>query len=89
MKVSIREAAYQIGYHGKILMRGFGRVVYGSAVAGLLGLAGYGFAAIPDEGGYVAVCEFIAAMATLVVALNGVYACGAKRRKSGRFSSYE
>lgn len=87
--VDIRNAVHEIAYHVKVLVRGFGRVVYGTAVAGLLGLAVYGFLMIPDEGGYVAVCEFIAAMATLVVALNGMYACGARRKKNGRFSYYE
>ena len=86
---SAREAAYQIVYHVKILVRGFGKVLYGTAVAGLLGLAAYGFTAIPTEGGYVAVCDFIASMATLFIALNGVYAFGARKKKRGRFSPYE
>lgn len=76
-----------IAYHVKILLRGFVRMVYGAAVAGLIGMAAYGFAAIPSEGGYVAVCDFIASMATLVIALTCMYAFGAKKR-NGRFSSH-
>lgn len=87
--MDIRNAVREIAYHVKILVRGFGRVVYGTAVAGLLGLAVYGFTAIPAEGGYVAVCDFIGSMATLIIALNGVYACGARRKKNGRYSYYE
>lgn len=87
--MDIRNAVQEIAYHVKILVRGFGRVVYGTAVAGLFGLAVYGFTAIPAEGGYVAVCDFIASMATLLIALNGMYACGARRKKNGRFSYYE
>ena len=86
---SAREVAYQIGYHVKVLARGFCKVLYGAAVAGLLGLSAYGFTAIPTEGGYVAVCDFIASMATLIIALNGVYAFGARKKRKGRFSSYE
>ena len=87
--LSAREAAYHIVYHVKILLRGFSKVLYGAVVAGLLGLSVYGFMAIPTEGGYVAVCDFIGAMATLISALNGMYAFGARRKKKGRFSPYE
>lgn len=87
--MDVKNAVREIAYHVKVLVRGFGRVVYGTAVAGLFGLAVYGFTAIPTEGGYVAVCDFIASMATLFVALNGVYAFGARKKKRGRFSSYE
>ena len=76
-----------IVYHSRIFLRGFVNVVYGAAVAGLIGLAVYGFAAIPSEGGYVAVCEFIAAMATLVVALTCMYAFGGSKKRSGRYVS--
>ena len=62
-------------------------MLYGAAVAGLFTLAAYGFVSIPSEGGYIAVCDFIAAIATLVVALNGAYAFGVRRTKKGRFSS--
>ena len=87
--VDVRNAVQEMAYHVKVLVRGFGRVVYGTAVAGLFGLAAYGFLMIPEEGGYIAVCEFILAMATLVVALNGMYACGARHKKNGRFSYCE
>ena len=80
---------HEIGYQVKVLVKGFGRVVYGAAVSGLLGLAVYGFLMIPEEGGYIAVCDFIGSMATLVVALNGVYAGGARRKKNGSFSYHE
>lgn len=87
--MEVKKAVREIGYHCKVLVKGFGRVVYGAAVAGLFGFAVYGFTVIPAEGGYVAVCDFIASMATLVIALNGMYACGARRKKNGRFSYYE
>ena len=89
MNWSVKESAFQIWHHVKILARGLLRVLYGAAVAGLLGLAAYGFAAIPSEGGYVAVCDFMVAMATLFIALTCMYALGGKQKKKSRFSSYE
>lgn len=83
MKRNFKEVMQLIGFHCAILLRGFARVLYGAAVAGLLGLAVYGFSAIPSEDGYVAVCDFMASIATLSVALTGMYAFGS-RRKRGR-----
>ena len=76
----MNHAIGSIGYHCKIFLRGFVKVAYGAAVAGLLGLAVYGFAEIPFEDGYVAVCDFIAAIATLSVALTCTYAFGKKEK---------
>ena len=63
-------------YHAKVLFSGFKRMLYGAATAGAFAMAGYGFYAIPSEGGYVAVFDFIAAAATLFVAVVGMYAQG-------------
>lgn len=80
----IKSAVKAIGYHSKILLKGFLRMMYGSLTAGLIGLAVYGFTMIPSEGGWTAVCEFIASTATVVVALNCLYAQGgAKKRRGG------
>lgn len=80
----VKSVIKAIGYHGKILWKGFIRMLFGAATAGLIGLAVYGFIMIPSEGGWTAVCEFIAATATVVVALNCVYAQGgAKKRRGG------
>lgn len=87
MKRNFKEVMQLIGFHGTILLRGCIKMLYGTMTAGLLGLAVGGFAAIPSEGGYVAVCDFIAAIATLTVALTCMYAFGCKKRKRGHFSS--
>lgn len=87
MNQNFKEVAMKVGFHGKILLRGFTKVLYGSAVSGLIALAIYGFAAIPTEGGYIAVCEFIVAVATLVVAIGCMYAFGGKRKKKGRYAA--
>ena len=85
MKRNFMEVMQLIGYHGAILLRGFAKVLYGAAVAGLIGLAAYGFYMIPSEDGYVAVLDFIAAISTLSVALTCMYAFGQKRKKGARF----
>ena len=76
-------AARAIGYHGKVMLKGFVKVLYGTAVSGLIGLAVYGFAMIPSEGGYTAVLDFVGAVATLCVAFGGMYAIGSKKKKGG------
>ena len=85
MKRNFKEVVQLIGFHGAILLRGFAKVLYGAAVAGLIGLAAYGFYMIPSEDGYVAVCDFIGSIAMLSVALTSMYAFGQKRKKGARF----
>ena len=77
-----RDIVRRIGFHGKVLLRGFAKSLYGAAVAGLIGLAGYGFAAIPAEGGYKAVWDFIAAVCVTVIALAFMYGFGCSRKKT-------
>lgn len=69
-----------VGDHGKVLGKGFVRMLYGASVAGLIGVSAYGFVAVPAEGGYIAVCDFIGAMATLVIAVTGMYAMGGNQK---------
>lgn len=87
MKRNFKIAMQLIGFHGLVLLRGLAKVLYGAAVAGLIGLAVYGFSAIPYEGGYVAVLDFIGAIATLTVALACMYAFGGRNMKKGRYAS--
>lgn len=78
-------AAKTIAHHGKILWRGTKRTLYGAATAGLFGMASYGLVMIPSEGGYIAVCDFIGAIATIFVALVCVYHQGCGKKKRGGF----
>ena len=73
-----------IGFHSKVMLRGIIRTLYGAAAAGLVGMAVYGFMAIPSEGGYMAVFDFIGAIATLVVALSAMYAIGGGVKKGAK-----
>lgn len=79
--MKFKDVMQLIGFHSLVLLRGFVRVLYGAAVAGLIALAAKGFAMIPLEGGYVAVCDFIAAILTMIVALTCTYAFGGKRKR--------
>ena len=81
MKLNGKEVLRQICFHGKILLRGMAKTLFGTAVAGIMALAVYGFMTIPSEGGYTAVCEFIAACATLTIGLTSMYFFGCKRRR--------
>ena len=82
--MNAKEISERIGHHGMVLITGFKRTIYGAATIGLVALAGYGFAMIPDEDGYVAVLDFVLSVATLVVALRAMYAQGKGGRK-GRY----
>lgn len=67
-------------FHLEILLRGLGRTLYGAFITGLIAFAVYGFVLIKSEGGYAAVFDFVAAVATLVVALANAYVLGRKRK---------
>ena len=77
----------RVVYHSKILLRGLAKTLYGTMVAGLVGLSVYGFVMIPTEGGYTAVCEFVVASLTLGMAVGAMYAFGGRRRKQGRYAA--
>ena len=69
----------RINFHGGILARGFWRALYGTLSAGLFVVTVMGFILVTRDDGYVAVFDFIAACALLVVALGNVYLLGCKR----------
>lgn len=73
-----------IGRHCRIFGRGLVRTCYGAATAGLVGIAVYGFLVIGGESGWVAVCDFIATIATATVALTCMYAMGAGVKKGAK-----
>lgn len=85
MNMNIKSASKAIIRHGKILFRGFTRMLYGTLTAGAFAMAIYGFSMIPSEGGYIAVCDFIGAIATMGVAFTCMYHQGGGKRKRGGF----
>lgn len=81
-KINIREKLAEAGFHAGILLKGFARTLYGSLIAVLIGVACYGFIKIESETGYIAVFDFIAACATLVVAICNMYCIGQKKGRA-------
>lgn len=79
-----KRAAKTIWFHTKILMKGLMRTMCGAATAGLIALAAISFYTIPTEDGYVAVCDFIVAIATIVMALSCMYIQGANYKKGAK-----
>ena len=83
--VQIKKALKTFEFHARIAWRGFYRTVYGAAVAGLAAMAVYGFVSVNTETGWVAVCDFIASSATMMVAIVNIYfmGCNKKGEKHG------
>lgn len=69
----------QIKFHSGILLKGLIRTIYGALIAGLIGISIYGFIVIEGETGYLAVFNFIAACATMTVAVCNLYLMGGKK----------
>ena len=76
----IKMALARVKFHARVLWRGFCRTVYGAAVAGLIAMAIYGFISVTTETGWTAVCDFIAACATMAVALANMYFIGRRKK---------
>ena len=66
---------------GSCLLKGFFRMMFGALTTGLFALAIYGFIMITSESGWLAVSDFVAAIATSVVALSCMYAMGGPRKR--------
>jgi hypothetical protein len=62
--------------NGKVMLRGMLKALYGAGTAFLFAIAVYGFLQIPNEGGYVAVCDFVAAVGSVCIALWCMYDLG-------------
>ena len=78
--VQIKKAWKAFKFHAKIAWRGFCRTLYGALIAGLIALAVYGFISVTTETGWVAVCDFVASCATLVVAISNMYLTGGRKK---------
>ena len=64
--------------------RGFVRSVWGTAVTASIGMAVGGYVAIPTEGGYTAVVDFVLATAFMGVALFCMYIMGGTNKKGAK-----
>lgn len=79
-KIALRGA----WFHGRVLAKGLVKALCGAAASGLGWLGVHGYAMIPTEGGYTAVCDFIASTAMVIVAILGMYLMGGRCRKPGK-----
>ena len=79
-KEKIQKNIASVRFHAKIVVRGLLRTIYGAAVAGLIGLAVFGFICIGKVDGWAAVCDFITSCATLFVAVLNIYMMGRPRK---------
>ena len=77
----IEIAFAKVKFHARIAWRGLCRTIYGATVAGLLAIAVYRFVSVAGETGWMAVCDFIAACATMAVALANMYLMGRKKKR--------
>ena len=78
--VQIKKAWNAVKFHTKIAWRGFCRTLCGAAIAGLIAMAVYGFVSVTNESGWVAVWDFVASCATLLVALSNMYWVGTSKK---------
>lgn len=79
-----KSVAKVMGRHFGVLVKGFVRMLFGVAVAGLLCFGGWGFYMIPAQGGYSAVFDFILALSTMMLAVYGLYVMGGSNRKGAK-----
>ena len=82
-KSDLRKMVNSVAHHTRILFSGFKRTLLGALTAGLFAISIYGLLSIPNEDGYIAVMDFVAAIATLVVAVTCTYAQGTFRKTVG------
>lgn len=85
MEIDFKSVIKSAVRHCKILFRGFTRMLYGTMTAITFAMAIYGFVMISHEGGWIAVCDFIGAIATTCVAVTCMYAQGGGKRKRGGY----
>lgn len=78
--VQIKKAWKSVKFHAKAAWRGFCRTLCGAAIAGLIAMAVYGFVSVTNESGWVAVWDFVASCATLLVALSNMYWVGTSKK---------
>lgn len=78
--IDVKRFMKNVRFHGLVLLKGMMRMLFGTATAGLMVMAVYGFITVSSEGGYLAVGEFLMAMASVFVAGACMYAMGCGKR---------
>ncbi len=75
-----KRAVRVMAYHALVLLRGFMKVLYGALASAMVVAAVIGFTAVSSDGGYMAVLDFLAAVAALCAALGSMYIIGGSRK---------
>ena len=73
-----------IGYHVRILAKGFIKMLWGTMTAVTIAFAVYGFTIVPTEGGYAAVSDFLVSKVALIIALGCMYLMGGNGNKGAK-----
>ena len=81
--VKIKKAGTKVKLHARILCRGFCRTIYGTAVAGLIAIAIYGFISVTTKTGWAAVWRFVVACVLLSEGIGNMYFMGRKKTGAG------
>jgi hypothetical protein len=83
--VRIKRALANAKFHLRIMWRGFCKIGYGAAVAGLIAMAIYEFISVSKVTGWISVFKFLVACALLVEGLGQIYFTGGnKKSESGK-----
>lgn len=85
--LQIKMALKNAKFHLRIMWCGFGRTLYGAAVAGLIAIAIYVFVSVSEGTGWIAVFKFSVACVLLAEGLWQMYLLG--RNKKGRYGKRE
>ena len=79
-KVDTKASLIFIGHHARILISGLRRMICGTLTVLLFVTAIYGFVNIPRDGLCASVFAFVAAFATLNLAIASMYVLGEPRK---------
>lgn len=82
--IRIKRALANAKFHLRIMWRGFCKIVYGAAVAGLIAMAIYEFISVSKVTGWISVFKFFIACALLVEGLGQIYLTGSNKKIGSR-----
>jgi hypothetical protein len=84
MKSYFKKMSRKCGFHGMILLKGFIKMLWGTVLTAMIAGSVYGFLAIPSEGGYAAVGDFLISVSIVGVAFIGIYLMGGNGGKGAK-----
>lgn len=84
MMINLKQLSKWVGFHGKILFKGFIRMLCGSATAALFAVGIYGLILIASGMGWEAVFAFLISIGNIFIALMTTYAMGGTGKKGAK-----